>query len=38
MLQTIGGKSTEGATTYVNASACNLAYQPVQPPIVVELL
>lgn len=31
------GMSTRGPTTYVNASICTLAYQPVQPPIVVEL-
>ena len=31
------GQVTQGGTTFVNASVCNLRYRPVQPPIVVEL-
>lgn len=30
------GKSSEGGTTFVNASICNEAYEPVNPPIVFE--
>lgn len=31
------GQMTIDGTRYVNASTCNLAYQPVHPPVVVEL-
>lgn len=31
------GLTSDGQTTFINASSCNLAYRPVQPPIVFEL-
>ncbi|MCB9733701.1 MAG: metallophosphatase domain-containing protein [Deltaproteobacteria bacterium] len=31
------GVTREGGTTFVNASACDLDYRPVQPPIVIDL-
>jgi predicted phosphohydrolase len=31
------GRRAEGATTYVNACTCDLEYNPVQPPIVIDL-
>jgi len=30
------GVSSNEHTTFVNASSCNLAYQPIQPPIIFE--
>ncbi len=30
------GTSTDGVTTYVNASICDLGYRPVHPPVVLE--
>ena len=30
------GTTREGATTCVNASVCNFAYRPVNPPVVLE--
>lgn len=27
----------DGSTTYVNASVCTVNYQPVNPPIVIDL-
>jgi Icc-related predicted phosphoesterase len=29
------GTSTDGVTTYVNASSCDLGYRPVHPPVVL---
>lgn len=31
------GITTDGVTTYVNASTCNLRYQPINPPIIIDL-
>lgn len=31
------GVETHGGITFVNASICNLAYRPVNPPIVIDL-
>lgn len=31
------GVTTDGVTTYVNASTCNLAYQPVNPPVAMDI-
>lgn len=31
------GREQYGRTTYVNASSCNAAYEPIQPPIVIDL-
>lgn len=28
--------TTDGTTTFVNASTCNLAYRPVHPPVVID--
>ncbi len=30
------GTSSDGVTTYVNASTCDLGYRPVQPPVVID--
>ncbi len=30
------GASSDGTTTYVNASTCDLSYQPVHPPVVLD--
>ncbi len=30
------GTSTDGTTTYVNASTCDLGYRPVNPPVVLD--
>ncbi len=30
------GTSTDGTTTYVNASTCDLRYRPVNPPVVLD--
>ena len=32
------GVTSDGSTTYVNASTCNLDYKPVNPPIVFDVL
>ncbi len=32
------GVTSDGHTTYINASTCNLAYKPVQPPIVFDVV
>ncbi|XP_065910919.1 metallophosphoesterase MPPED2-like [Dysidea avara] len=31
------GITTDGVTTYINASTCNLRYQPINPPIIIDL-
>lgn len=31
------GTTTDGVTTFVNASTCDLGYRPVQPPVVIEV-
>ena len=31
------GITTDGHTTFVNASTCNLQYRPVQAPIIFDL-
>lgn len=31
------GVTSDGITTYVNASTCNLEYKPVNPPIVFDV-
>jgi len=31
------GITTDGVTTYVNASTCNLRYQPINPAIIIDL-
>ena len=31
------GITTDGVTTFVNASTCNYSYRPVQPPIVFDI-
>lgn len=31
------GVMADGTTTYVNASVCTVNYQPVNPPIVIDL-
>ena len=31
------GMTTDGVTTYINASTCNLKYQPFQNPIIFDL-
>lgn len=30
------GTTSDGTTTFVNASTCNLGYRPVQPPVVLD--
>jgi Icc-related predicted phosphoesterase len=31
------GREQNGPTTYVNASSCDAAYEPIQPPIVIDV-
>ncbi len=31
------GTTTDGVTTYINASVCDLGYRPVHPPVVLEI-
>ena len=31
------GTSSDGMTTYINASTCNYHYRPVNPPIVFDI-
>lgn len=31
------GVMADGTTTYVNASVCTVNYQPLNPPIVIDL-
>ena len=31
------GVSTDGHTMFINCSTCNLAYQPLNPPIIFDL-
>ena len=31
------GATTDGATTYLNASCCTLSYRPDNPPLVFDL-
>lgn len=31
------GISSDGKTTFINASTCNIAYKPINPPIVIDI-
>jgi hypothetical protein len=31
------GAFSDGTTTYINASTCNLRYKPIQPPFIFDI-